>query len=193
MSEKIDPRVKRTRQLIRQAVMALMQKKHFQDITVQEISQEAGINRATFYAHFVDKQALMNFTIRERFQDMLDQRLPAQPALTLDNLRLLIIASCEFMAETVHHCSPVRDSVQPLMEAEIQAHLYDVLRSWMVKSPVNEHVPVETATSVLSWSIFGTALEWSRSKRSSSTEQVADRLLPLIAAGILSTSEAVTS
>jgi AcrR family transcriptional regulator len=189
MTEKLDPRIKRTRQLIRQAMMTLMQKKHFQDITVQEITGEAGINRATFYAHFVDKQALMNYTIREMLQERIDSQLPAHPALTPENLRLLIVTVSEFMVQTVNHCSPVRDDVQPLIEAEIQAHLAGVIQFWMAQSPLRESIPADTAALVLSWSIFGAALEWSRDKKQTlSAGQLADRLLPLIAAGIFPNS-----
>lgn len=47
-----DPRVLRTRQLIRTAFRDLLQKKGFDAITIKDIAQEATINRATFYAHF---------------------------------------------------------------------------------------------------------------------------------------------
>src|SRR5262245_26644211 len=115
---RIDPRIKRTRQLIKQAFFELLQKRHYQDITVQDIAETAGINRATFYAHFVDKLALMNYAMREMFQEALDSYLPPNPSLTPANLRLLIVATCNFMAQSLNHCSPVRDNVQPLIEAE---------------------------------------------------------------------------
>lgn len=39
--EKLDPRVKRTRRLIRQAFMELLAEKSFQSITVQDITQKS--------------------------------------------------------------------------------------------------------------------------------------------------------
>ncbi len=51
-----DPRVKRTRQLLLQAFMALLEEKqHIYSISVQDIAERATVNRATFYAHFEDK------------------------------------------------------------------------------------------------------------------------------------------
>lgn len=54
-----DPRVLRTRQLIREAFSDLLQKKGFDAITVKDIAQKSSINRATFYAHYEDKYALL--------------------------------------------------------------------------------------------------------------------------------------
>src|ERR1700690_1925078 len=55
LNQKEDPRVKRTRLLLEQAFMVVLKEKGFQTITVQDIAQRAGVNRATFYAHFEDK------------------------------------------------------------------------------------------------------------------------------------------
>ena len=74
--EKIDPRVKRTRQLLQKALMALMEEQSFHAITVQDIAARAEVNRATFYAHFEDKFALLNYSLREHFQGLLDAKLP---------------------------------------------------------------------------------------------------------------------
>ena len=51
-----DLRVKRTRKLISQAFFGLLRKKKFEKISIQEIADSAMINRATFYAHYADKQ-----------------------------------------------------------------------------------------------------------------------------------------
>ncbi|RJP51863.1 MAG: TetR family transcriptional regulator [Anaerolineaceae bacterium] len=59
--EKLDPRVKRTRQLLEEAFSELIQEKDFQSISIQDITVRAGINRATFYAHFPDKYALLDY------------------------------------------------------------------------------------------------------------------------------------
>jgi hypothetical protein len=53
LEEKLDPRVKRTRSLILQAFGELLTEKGFEAISVQDITDKAEINRATFYKHFV--------------------------------------------------------------------------------------------------------------------------------------------
>ncbi len=55
IEDKIDPRIKRTRMFLEEAFSELLHEKDFQSISVQDITERAGINRATFYAHFPDK------------------------------------------------------------------------------------------------------------------------------------------
>ena len=58
MSKKQDLRVKRTNKMILEAFFKLVEEKGYDSVTVQDIADEAMINRATFYAHFKDKQDL---------------------------------------------------------------------------------------------------------------------------------------
>lgn len=54
----MDLRVKRTNKYIIEAFIRLVEEKGFEQVTVQNIADEAMINRATFYAHYKDKQDL---------------------------------------------------------------------------------------------------------------------------------------
>lgn len=56
--KKLDLRVKRTNKYIIEAFIRLVEEKGFEQVTVQNIADEAMINRATFYAHYKDKQHL---------------------------------------------------------------------------------------------------------------------------------------
>ena len=49
---RVDPRVTRTRKLIRDSLTSLLAEKSFESISVQDIAERATVNRATFYAHF---------------------------------------------------------------------------------------------------------------------------------------------
>lgn len=49
----------RSKRLIREALMTLLQEKDYEKITVTDIVKLADINRATFYAHYQDVMALM--------------------------------------------------------------------------------------------------------------------------------------
>ena len=66
--EKEDPRVKRTRNLILAAFDELLPEKGFRSLTVQDITDKAEINRATFYAHFNDKYDLLDKSIQQTFR-----------------------------------------------------------------------------------------------------------------------------
>ena len=54
-----DKRIKRTRQLLRQSLLDLLREKRFDEISVQDIIDQAGVARSTFYAHYIDKEDLL--------------------------------------------------------------------------------------------------------------------------------------
>jgi AcrR family transcriptional regulator len=59
MARKTDRRVERTHQLLRSALMSLIREKGFEALTVQNIIDRANVGRATFYAHFDNKEDLL--------------------------------------------------------------------------------------------------------------------------------------
>lgn len=56
---KTDRRVLRTRDTLGDALFALMQEKSFDQITVQDLLDRAGVGRSTFYVHYRDKEDLL--------------------------------------------------------------------------------------------------------------------------------------
>ncbi len=54
-----DRRVQRTRQLLQDALLALILEKGYAAITVQDILDRANLGRSTFYAHYRDKDDLL--------------------------------------------------------------------------------------------------------------------------------------
>ncbi|MBI9043502.1 MAG: TetR/AcrR family transcriptional regulator [Anaerolineaceae bacterium] len=65
MGEKsgIDRRVVRTKILIRDALVALIEEKGFEALYVKDITARADINRGTFYLHYKDKFELLEKTM----------------------------------------------------------------------------------------------------------------------------------
>lgn len=66
--QKMDARVRRTRDALGDALIALMQEKPFDMITVQEVLDRAGVGRSTFYTHYRDKDDLFMSDADEFFQ-----------------------------------------------------------------------------------------------------------------------------
>lgn len=59
--EKQDLRVRRTYKLLCDALVELIREKPFEKISVTDICDRAMVHRATFYAHFEDKYALLEY------------------------------------------------------------------------------------------------------------------------------------
>ena len=85
-----DPRVRRTRKLLQQALMDLLAEKSFHSINVQDVVERATVNRATFYAHFPDKYALLDYVVGDWFREELKRAGLDSIPFNESNLRRLI-------------------------------------------------------------------------------------------------------
>jgi AcrR family transcriptional regulator len=180
--------VQRTRQLLLEAFMALVQEKRtIHSISIQEIAMRATVNRATFYAHFEDKYALFVDWSREKFQRGLVCQFPASSSLQKETLHRLILAVFDFMALSRQYYRPSNRQFEALYEMVIQQELYALLLRWLKQAPsevpLREEV-VETTAQAISWAIFGPAAQWSRGDQSISKEVMAHHVLAIVVAGL---------
>lgn len=182
-----DPRVKRTRQLLMQSFMELLeQKKNIYSISIQDIAEQATVNRATFYAHFEDKYAFLESWMREKFQRKIRESLPTAAISDMRSLRTLIYAVFDFLARNREYMKPGDSQFEPLFEIATQKELHQLLLQWLGEEP-NASVPRETieATAlVVSWGIFGSAVQWSRSPQNRSAEAMVRDVLAVVAASL---------
>lgn len=177
--EKLDPRVKRTRSLIQQAFNELLAEKAFAAISVQEITERAEVNRATFYAHFPDKFALLKESVRQTFRAELEKRTLSACHYSEENLLALMVTVCEFTAQTGKNCKSGDSQFEALVEAEVKLQIQELLELWLGQpAPAQEAGIASTASS---WAIYGLALRWSRAKNRPPAETYAREILPLVA------------
>jgi AcrR family transcriptional regulator len=66
--KKTDARVRRTRDALGDALIALMQEKPFDTVTVQDVLDRAHVSRSTFYTHYSDKDDLLMSDAEEFFE-----------------------------------------------------------------------------------------------------------------------------
>jgi AcrR family transcriptional regulator len=183
--ERVDPRVVRTRELIVRAFNELVAEKGHTGLTVREIAGRATINRATFYAHFADQYELFDYVVSEAFKEELGRRLLDPSGLCEENLRALVLAACDYLAGLNTACSRTDWHFRPLIEARVQAELYELLLRWIEASPAEDRsADVEITATVVSWAIFGAGLRWSRGGESGTVEEFADHALSAIAGGL---------
>lgn len=80
VAEATDPRAEKTRGLISAAFLALINRRPYERIRVSDITRKAGVGRATFYAHFESKDALLRAELGRVVLPMLVE-LPGDPCL----------------------------------------------------------------------------------------------------------------
>jgi AcrR family transcriptional regulator len=180
--EKLDPRVKRTRNLILQAFSDLLAEKGFESISVQDVTDKAEINRATFYAHFQDKYALLDHSITQLFRNEIEKRMLDACHYTTENLRNLILVVCEFLSRLHSECAQPHQQFESLVEGTIKKQLFELLSHWLEQS--KSHIPTEIPATVATWAIYGLASFYSHSKKRPAIEKFVDDALPLVAVNL---------
>ncbi len=180
--EKLDPRVKRTRSLILQAFSDLLTQKGFESITVQDVTEKAEINRATFYARFKDKYDLLNQWISQMFMREIEKRMLNACHYTPENLRSLIFVVCEFLSHLHSDCAQPHPQFESLVETQIKKQIYELLTVWLeqAKADISTEIPATVAT----WAIYGLASHWSHIKKRPPLEKFVDEALPFVAVNL---------
>lgn len=65
-----DLRVRRTEKALRNALMTLIHRKGYDDISIQDIVDEAETSRVTFYRHYKDKAQLLSACLDDIYQEL---------------------------------------------------------------------------------------------------------------------------
>ncbi|WP_127533187.1 TetR/AcrR family transcriptional regulator [Paenibacillus kobensis] len=124
-----DPRVLRTRQLIREAFRDLLHRKGFDAITIKDIAQEATINRATFYAHFEDKFALLEEITEQAFHERFPEQVANAQEFTDEICNQLILMTHQYIVDFYRICRMDSKSMATLVDDKIQKMLQQTIES----------------------------------------------------------------
>lgn len=138
--------------------------RRFDEITVQDIAERAGVNRATFYAHFQDKYDLLEGSLGEGLHKLMIAALNPPAAFNRPNLKILATTIFEFLRKVSGGCAR-RQEFGPLLESTVQGTIYEFIVHWMEKqpgSPLTKGQAPETVATVYSWTLLGAGIRWAR-------------------------------
>lgn len=178
MAKKQDRRVQRTQQSLRRAMFELIQERGFEALSVQDVIDRANVGRATFYAHFQNKDDLLlsgfgdlRTSLKER------QRIAFSQGRSVDD-RVLAF-SHEMFAHANEHRTLFRAMVGRSSGAAVQRMIHKLLLD-LVRDDVKALAPQEDSTSVptealvqfLAGSFFGLLMWWLNGTMRLSVEEV---------------------
>jgi AcrR family transcriptional regulator len=177
-----DPRIRRTRQLLQRALQSLLQKKSLDEILVQDITDAATVNRATFYDHYTDKFALFDALVAHDFHRLLNERNIRFDGSCRSGLAAILLAVCDYLQQT--HAVPggcIRHSAfTPLMEAAVTTAIRRVILEGAPKHAAALTLPPEIIATTVSWAVYGAAKEWFHTPNRPSAEEIVPSLVRLM-------------
>jgi AcrR family transcriptional regulator len=183
-----DPRIRRTRKLLQGALATLMQTKSFDEISVQDITDAATVNRATFYDHYTDKFALMEAMVAGGFHELLFERQLRYDSGCPAALGAIIQATCDFLVQV--HAGGACDrqtAFQPLMDAAIVKAIKRLLMEGLQQAQPQVALSPELIAAAVSAAIGGGVKQWLSMSQRPPVEDVVAQLqqliLPMLEAG----------
>lgn len=176
----MDPRVRRTRQLLHDALERLLDAKDFEEISIQDIADAATLNRATFYDHYPDKAALLGCHVALRFQALLDARNVRFDGTCAGALGTVALGVCDYLAGL----PGARGGRQRSMDAHLESAVTTVVKG-LILDGLRRHTscpttPLEMVAATLSWAIYGGAKEWVGAPERPPSEQAAATIATLV-------------
>lgn len=175
--EILDPRIRRTRQSLQQALATLLVTREFDKISVQDIAEAATVNRATFYDHYHDKFALLHCMVGARFQELLAERQVSFDGTCSQALKAIVRCVCDYLEQ--------QRQMQPHMESAVITVIRSIILDGAKTHPANESVSPELLATTLSWAIYGGAKEWQQTPNRCSADEISATIVNLLS-GIFS-------
>jgi AcrR family transcriptional regulator len=175
-AENTDPRVLRSRQMLMESLLRLLNRKEFDDISIQEIADEATLNRATFYLHYSDKNALLQAMTAARFRDLIARR-----GLSFTNcdgaLRAIALGVCDYLAETAGCPSQ-------LAKMPLEGSIIPAVEGMFLEGAANHAMAPDTDPKLLAttaaWAIFGAARWWHQTPDRIPAEDMAAKIEAMV-------------
>jgi AcrR family transcriptional regulator len=171
-AETTDPRIVRSRHMLMEALAKLLINNNFDDISIQEIADEASLNRATFYLHYPDKDALLQAMTAVRFGELIARR-----GLSFTDcdgaLRAIALGVCDYLAETAG--CPSQLAKMPL-EGSVIPVVQDMFRKGAADHAMAPGVDPELLATTAAWAIFGAARRWYQTPNRIPAEEMAAKI-----------------
>lgn len=122
-----DRRVQRTRQLLHDALMALIIEKGYEAISVQDITDRANVARTTFYLHYRDKQELLFDGMTAIYDALIEQHTP------IDRGELRETGFSQSMLDPIeyHHVAQHADFYRAMFSEKGSAAFMTHIRAYM--------------------------------------------------------------
>jgi AcrR family transcriptional regulator len=178
----VDPRIRRTRVLLQDALFNLLKSKPFESVTVQDITTEATVSRATFYSHYVDKHDLLNSMTEAKFQALLNERGVSFDGTCDSALRAILLGVCDYLRSVVDNGGSEPRTIDPYLETAIIAVVTRMSDEGLRQQTAwHGNLSLEMIATTVSWGLYGAARNWVYMPARPPVESIADNIVTLLA------------
>lgn len=184
---KVDPRIIRTRQLIKDAFIDLLQEMDINKITINRIAERATVNRVTFYLHYRDIQDMMEnmaLEMGEKLGQIMKDSTTFNSIEETDSVKLLNLL--EHIAENAKFYKVVLASTKTPIFTE---QLLKIITETITKRREVDslHIKTDIQKDIIIWygssALIGTIVSWLRNDMPYTPQYLAKQLSLLFRIG----------
>jgi len=177
VKRKIDRRVERTRRLLGEALVALIRERGFAALSVQDVLDRAGVGRATFYAHFDNKEDLLLTGLEGLREQLRALQRDALAAGGPPEQRLLGFGRELFTHTDAHrdlYRTMSRDGSAGLLQVFFHRMILDLVRDDVKASlsPATDPKAGETIAQFVAGGVYGLLMWWLGARVRPTAEEV---------------------
>lgn len=193
MTKKTDLRVMRTHKMILDAFFHLVEEKGYDCLTIQDIADEAMINRATFYAHFKDKQDLyeqiFDFAVNA-FTSVIDsEQIIVSNRLKVQQIETLLTHIYINIHQNKNFFLTIMDgSSNEILRKKLAEIIYEKYEDILLRLKITENdieVPIDFIIEYMTSIFVGTLHWWITSNTDMSPNHLARLVIKLVGNGHL--------
>lgn len=163
-----DARVIQTRQALRQALLSLLDRKPFEQITIREIATESGVGYTTFFRHHPGKEELLNDIAADEIKQLIQLALPSMGST---DPKSAAFTFCSYIAEHRSLWSTLlTGGAANVLRDEFMRVSRDVAASWDSGS---DWLPTDVAIILVTSGTIELLAWWLKQKQPISVEQLA--------------------
>ena len=182
-----DPRVIRSRQMLRSALVSLIPEMGYTGITIQDIADRATLNRTTFYLHYRDKNELLQDT----FNSLIADFIPIPPSSGLFSREINLESITLILRQISRHADFFRvllaEESPPAFLNTVRDYIMRVGLQWltmMQPKGENSRVSTEVASNFVGSAFLGVIGWWLENDMPDPPETLAEQLLTLTSLGL---------
>lgn len=191
MSKKLDPRVIRTRKLLREALVELIVERGFEALIVKDVTDRATLNHATFYLHYSNLKDLLNHTLKTMLEELASGIPPASPETAGDinaPIQISTLLFRHFATHAAFYKVILGSEGVASFSVDLRDYLADTLYQRMNSLQATEEVRVspQFAAQFLASAYTGMIQWWLENDEVLSPEHLAQQFITLTAKGVYS-------
>lgn len=150
-----DARAVKSSLALRSAVLSLIERKPLEQITIREITKEAGVHYATFFRHHATKESLLDAVAADQIDSLVALTMPV---LDSADGHAAILALCHYVDEHRHLWTVLlTGGAAAAMRAELLRIAREIAKE---RAPSDSWIPVDLAVNCTVSLIFETLAWW---------------------------------